>query len=135
MDDRGRGGPRWSLPAGPDRAARRGPPPGGWMDDDGSGEGADSGGPPPAWTPIEEAIEPASSERPRTTAQRILETAAWIVGALALAFFGRVYALVSGPRALSAEEIGRLVGGVVGGVLLCLFLLRLVVQIRHPGRV
>ena len=105
------------------------------MDDDGSWEDANAGGPPPAWTPIEEAIEPASSDRPRTMAQRILEAAAWIVGVLALAFFGRVYALVSGPRTLSAEEIGRLVGGIVGAVIVGLFVRWLVVRSRHRGRV
>jgi hypothetical protein len=105
------------------------------MDEDGSWEDADAGGPPPAWTPIEEAIEPAGVERPRTTAQRILEAAAWIVGVLALAFFGRVYALLSGPRTLSAEEIGRLVGSIVGAVIIGLLARWLVVRIRHRGRI
>jgi hypothetical protein len=105
------------------------------MDDDAGWEVGNSAGPPHAWTPIEEAIEPPSSERPRTTAQRIIEAAAWIVGVLALAFFGRVYALVSGPRTLSAEEIGRLVGGIVGAVIVGLFVRWLVVRIRRRGRV
>ena len=105
------------------------------MDDDGSWEVADSGGPPPGWTPIAEAIGPADGERPRTTAQRILEAAAWIVGIVALGFFGRVYALLNGPGALSAEEIGRLVGSIVGAVIIGLLARWLVVRIRHRGRV
>jgi hypothetical protein len=105
------------------------------MDEDGGWEDTDSGGPPPAWTPVEEAIEPASVERPRTTVQRILEAVAWIVGVLALAFFGRASALLSGPRTLSAEEIGRLIGGIVGAVIIGLLARWLVVRIRHRGRV
>jgi hypothetical protein len=105
------------------------------MDEDGGWEEADSGGPPPAWTPVAEAIEPASSERPRTTARRLLEAAAWIVGILALAFFGRVYALLSGSATLSAEEIGRLLGSIVGAVIIGLLARWLVVRIRHRGRV
>ena len=57
------------------------------------------------------------------------------IGVLALAFFGRVYALVSGPRTLSAEEIGRLVGGIVGAVIVGLLVRWLVGdEQREPGQ-
>jgi hypothetical protein len=105
------------------------------MDDEGGWEDADFGGPPPAWTPAEEAIRPADSERPRTTGQRFLQAAAWIVGVLALGLFGRVYALFGGATNLSAEEIGRLIGSIVGALIIGLFVRLLIVRIRRRGRV
>jgi hypothetical protein len=105
------------------------------MDEDGSGEPVYTGRLRSGWTPIEDAAVPANDERPRTLAHRVLVAAAWIVGILALAFFGRIYAVLNGSQTLTAEEIGRLVGSIVGAVVIGLFIRWAVVRIRHRGRV
>jgi hypothetical protein len=105
------------------------------MDDRGSGEPDKSGSPPVDLLPHRPAPDSVATEQAPTTARRILEAAAWIVGILAIGFFGRVYAVVSGSRTLSAEEIGRLIGAIVGAIVIGLLARLLVVRIRRRGRV
>jgi hypothetical protein len=54
-------------------------------------------------------------------AGRFLEASAWIVGLVAVAFFGGVYPLLSGSRTYTAEEIGRIFGAMTGALLIGLF--------------
>ena len=68
-------------------------------------------------------------------AGRFLEASAWIVGLVAVAFFGGVYPLLSGSRTYTAEEIGRIFGAITGALLIGLFLRWVVVRIRRGGRV
>jgi hypothetical protein len=62
------------------------------------------------------AAQPA--DRPPTTASRVLRAAAWVVGIAAILFFGRVYSLIFGGADPTAEQVGEVVGYLIGATLL-----------------
>jgi hypothetical protein len=98
-------------------------------------EDAPSAAQPVEWAPPEPATGPTPEGGPRSQANQVLEALAWIVGLLALLFFGRVYALLAGSEDLSAYEAGRVFGSIFGAVLIGVFVRWLIVKIRKRGRV
>lgn len=99
----------------------------------------DAGTPPPApggsrWESFDPAKGDGGAPRPPTRFSRVLEAVAWIVGFLALLFFGRVYAILAGSRSITAYEAGRVAGTILFAVLVGIFVRWLVVKVRRRGR-
>lgn len=88
---------------------------------------------PPGWQQPEWVI--AKPEPPPSIAVRVLEAVAWVVGILAVLFFGRTLWIFDPNFGTSGFEIGELVGLMIGAVLMGLFVRWLWVGFRHRGRV
>ena len=93
----------------------------------------------PARPPLDWAVDNLTAvqepERPRSTASRVLEAVAWVVGVLAVLFFGRIYAVWSGSRTLTPYQWGEVTGTIFGAIIIGILVRWVVVKLRHRGRV
>jgi hypothetical protein len=78
---------------------------------------------------------PPPPDAPPTAAQRIAEGTAWVVGILAVLFFGRAVLLVSPTARLTSLEQGELVGTILAAVIGGIVIRWLWVKLRKRGRV
>jgi|GEM_PF-6980663 hypothetical protein len=108
-------------------------PPTGWLQPDPPAPPAalPSGWQPPDWL----IAAPVPPDPPRTAATRTIEAIAWVVGGIAVLFFGRTLVLFNADASFSGFERGELVGYMVGAVLLGALFRWIFVRLRKRGRV
>lgn len=86
------------------------------------------------WAPIDDSKGTGDPPRPPRKFTRVLEAVAWIVGAAAVLFFGRIFAILNASPPLTAYEAGRALGTIGFAVLIGVFVRWLVIKVRHRGR-
>jgi hypothetical protein len=86
------------------------------------------------WAPIDDSKGAGGPPGPPGKFTRVVEAVAWIVGAAAVLFFGRIFAIVNASPPLTAYELGRSVGTIVFAVVIGVFVRWLVIRVRRRGR-
>jgi hypothetical protein len=81
------------------------------------------------------AAGPATTERPRTTFQRVAETVVWIFGVVTVLILGRIFVLLDTTADLSVFERGEVVGRIAGALFMGWVIRWAWVRIRKRGRV
>lgn len=102
---------------------------------DSTGDQSNPGAPLFRWQPPDATASPSEPEQARKTTRRLVERILWVLGILAVLFFGRIIVVISPSTTLSSFERGTLVGTMVGAVLFGLVVRWIWVRVRKRGEV